>query len=164
MPGMDELLRKINARLQHYNRDELMALIWDFLSDRDEDELADFLDLMRQKSRPAVGETLELEDADDLLSSIQELHEAIANDEYVEYGSGYDPDYGEYRGFGDDSWIDEMDSLFAGATSLYRAGNYQAAAAAYMALFDIFGLSEDGYHFTRPDPPAALQTDLNVMK
>jgi hypothetical protein len=51
---MDELLHKINARMQHYNRDELMALIWDFLSDRDEDELADFLYLMRQKSRPAV--------------------------------------------------------------------------------------------------------------
>jgi hypothetical protein len=28
---MDELLQKINARLQHYNRDELLALIWDFL-------------------------------------------------------------------------------------------------------------------------------------
>ena len=95
---MDETLHKINTRLQHYNRDELMALIWDFLSDREEDELAEFLDLMRQKSRPAVVETLELEDAGDLLSGIQELHDAIANDEYVEHGSGYDSDYGEYRG------------------------------------------------------------------
>jgi len=161
---MDDLLQKINARLQHYNRDELMALIWDFLSARDQDDLADFLDLMRQKSRPMVVETLELENADDLLNSIQELHDAIANDEYVQYGAGYDPDYGEYRGFGDDGWIDEMDSLFATATGLYRAGDYQAAATAYIALFAIFGLGEDGYHFTRPDPPAALQTDLTVMK
>lgn len=57
-----------------------------------------------------------------------------------------------------------MDSLFAAATSLYRAGNYRGAAAAYIALFDIFGLNQDGFHFTRPDPPAALQTDLEVMK
>src|SRR5262249_22059900 len=98
---MEDLLQKINARLQHYNRDELMALIWDFLSDRDEDDLAEFLDLMRQKSRPVVVESLELQDADDLLGSIQDLHDAIANDEYVQYGSGYDPDYGEARGFGD---------------------------------------------------------------
>ncbi len=161
---MSDLLQKINARLQHYNRDELLALIWDFLSSRDEDDLAEFLDLMRQKSRPAAPEPLELQDADDLLGSIEELHDAIANDEYVEYGSGYDPDYGEYRGFGDDSWIDEMDSLFAATTSLYRAGGYQAAATAYMALFAIFGLAEDGFHFTRPDPPAALHTDLNLMK
>lgn len=160
---MNDLLQKINARLQHYNRDELMALIWDFLTDRDEDDLAAFLDLMRQKSRPVVVETLEPE-GDDLLSSIRELRDAIANDEYVEYGSGYDPAYGEYRGFGDDGWIDEMDSLFAAATSLFRAGSYRAAAAAYAALFDIFGLAEDGYHFTRPDPATALQTDLDVMK
>jgi len=104
---MDDLLQKINARLQHYNRDELMALIWDFLSDRDADDLTEFLDLMRQKSRPAALEPLELQDANDLLGSIQDLHDAIANDEYVQYGSGYDPDYGAYRGFGDDSWIDE---------------------------------------------------------
>jgi hypothetical protein len=161
---MDDLLHKINARLQHYNRDELMALIWDFLSSRDEDDLTGFLDLMRQKSRPMVVEPLELQDADDLLGSIQDLHDAIANDEYVQYGSGYDPDYGEYRGFGDDSWIDEMDSRFAATTSLYRAGDYQTAVAAYMALFAIFGLAEDGFHFTRPDPPAALHTDLNLMK
>ncbi|RRR73814.1 MAG: hypothetical protein EI684_08280 [Candidatus Viridilinea halotolerans] len=40
---MNDLLQKINARLQHYNRDELMGLIWDFLTDRDEDDLAAFL-------------------------------------------------------------------------------------------------------------------------
>jgi hypothetical protein len=135
---MDDQLQKINARLQHYNRDQLQALIWDFLSDRDEEDLADFLDLMRQKSRPAVVETLEMEDATELLEGIQELHDAIANDEYVQYGAGYDPDYGDYRGFGDDSWIDEMDSLFAATTSLYREGNYRTAASGYIALFDIF--------------------------
>lgn len=161
---MDDQLQKINARLQHYNHDELLALIWDFLADRDEEDLADFLDLMRQKSRPAAAAAPELADDTELLGRIQELHVALANDEYVEYGSGYDPDYGEHRGFGDDGWIDEMDSLFASAASLYRAGNYHGAASAYIALFDIFQLNQDGYHFTRPDPPAALQTDLEVMK
>ncbi len=161
---MNDLLQTINMRLQHYNRDELMALIWDYLSDRDEDDLTNFLNLMRQKSRPMVLEPLQLQDADALLSSIQELHDALANDEYVQYGAGYDPDYHDYRGFGDDSWIDRMDSLFAEATSLYRAGNYRGAAVAYIALFDIFGLSEDGHRFTRPDPPAALQTDLKLMQ
>lgn len=161
---MDELLQKINARLQHYNRDELLALIWDFLVERDQEDLADFLDLMRQKSRPVAEAAPELADETELLGRIQELHDALANDEYVEYGSGYDPDYGEHRGFGDDSWIDEMDSLFAAATSLYRVGNYRGAASAYIALFDIFRLAEDGFHFTRPEPVTALQTDLAVIK
>lgn len=161
---MDKLLQNINARLQHYNRDELLALLWDFLIERDEDDLAEFLDLMREKSRPAAVAAPELVDDTALLRQIRELYDALANDEYVEYGSGYDPDYGEYRGFGDDSWIDQMDGLFAAATGLYRAGNYRGAAVAYIALFDIFDLNQDGYHFTRPDPPAALQTDLTVIK
>jgi hypothetical protein len=82
---MNDLLQKINARLQHYNRDELMGLIWDFLTDRDEDDLAAFIDLMRQKSRPVVVETLEPEGDNELLSSIRDLRDAIANDAYVEY-------------------------------------------------------------------------------
>jgi len=48
-----------------------------------------------------------LDDVEDLLDEIQILHDAIANDVYVEYSAGYDPEYGEYRGSGDDSWIDE---------------------------------------------------------
>ncbi len=51
-----------------------------------------------------------------------------------------------YRGFGDDSWIDEMDKLFAAATSLYRAGQFKAASEAYLALFGVFDLAEDGFH------------------
>ncbi len=46
---------------------------------------------------------------------------------YVEYGVGYDPDYGSHRGYGDDSWIEEMDGLFAATTSLFRAGQFQLA-------------------------------------
>jgi hypothetical protein len=160
----DDLLDKINARLRHYNHDELLTLVWDFLSTRDADELTDFLEMMRQKSRPIAIKAPELENDNEVLERIQHLHDALANDAYVQYGAGADPDYGDYRSCGDDSWIDEMDSLFAAASSLYRAGAYQTAAAALIALFDIFGLIEDGYHFTRPDPPAALQTDLKVMQ
>lgn len=162
---MDNLRQTINAHLQHYNRDELLALVWDFLATLDEENRADFLNLMRQKPPSAGVETLELEADDELLTDIQVLHDALANEEYVEYGARYDPDYGEYRGFGDDGWIDEMDKLFATATSYYRLGNYQTAAAAYIALFAIFALDGDGVcHFTRPDPPTAVKTDLNLIK
>lgn len=77
---------------------------------------------------------------------------------------GYDPEYGEYRGFGDDSWIDEMDDLFTAATSFYRAGHFETAAEAYIALFNIFALEEGGYYFTRPEPSEALHTDMDEVK
>jgi hypothetical protein len=65
-------------------------------------------------------------------------------------------EYGDYRGFGDDGWIDEMDDLFAATSSFFRAGKWRAVVKAYLALFAIFELNQDGFHFTRPNPAAAL--------
>jgi len=161
---MSDLLDKIAARLRHFTHEEIVALVRDFLSDLDEKQQTRFLNLVAQGPRPLVAEAMGLDDAEDLLDEIQILHDAIANDVYVEYGAGYDPEYGEYRGFGDDSWIAEMDDLFAAATSFFRAGQFKAAADAYIALFDIFDLNQDGFHFTRPDPAEALHTDVDAMK
>jgi len=159
-----DLLDNITEQLRHYTHEEIVALVRDFLAGLDEKQQTRFLNLVAQGPRPLVAEAMGLGDAEDLLDAIQALREAIANDEYVEYGVGYDPDYGTHRGFGDDSWIDEMDDLFAAATSFFRAGQFEAAADAYLALFDIFDLSQDGFHFTRPEPAKALRTDLDAMK
>jgi len=161
---MSHLLESIAAQLRHFTHEEIVALVRDFLAGLDEKQQIRFLNLVAQGPRPLVAEALGLGDAEDLLDEIQALHDAIAADEYVEYGAGYDPEYGEYRGFGDDSWIDAMDDLFAAATSFFRAGQFEAAADAYVALFDAFHLSEDGFHFTRPDPVEALHTDVDAMK
>jgi len=161
---MSDLLEKIAAQLRHFTHEEIVALVRDFLAGLDEKQQIRFLNLVAQGPRPLVTEALGLGEAEDLLDEVQALHDAIADDEYVEYSAGYDPEYGEYRGFGDDSWINEMDNLFAAATSFFRAGQFKAAADAYVALFDIFHLSEDGYHFTRPDPVEALHTDVDAMK
>ena len=161
---MSNVLDTIAAQLRHYTQEEIVALVRDFLAGLDEKQQTRFLNLVAQGPRPLVAEAMGLDDAGDLLDAIQALREAIANDEYVEYGVGYDPDYHTHRGFGDDSWIDEMDDLFAAATSFFRAGQFEAAADAYLALFDIFDLSQDGFHFTRPEPAKALRTDVDAMK
>ncbi len=161
---MNELLDNIAAQLRHYTHEETIALVCDFLAELDEKQQRRFLNLVTQGPRPLVAESMGLEDPQELLDAIQDLHDDIANDVYVEYGVGYDPDYGTHVGFGDDSWIDEMDNLFAAATSFFRAGHFQAAAEAYIALFNIFDLSQDGFHFTHPEPDAALRTDVDEMK
>jgi len=161
---MSDLLDKITGQLRHYTHEETIALVRDFLVGLDEREQIRFLKLAAQGPRPLVAEAMGLDDAEDLLDEIQSLRYAIAHDVYVECGVGYDPDYGTHRGFGDDSWIDEMDDLFAAATSFFRAGHFEAAVDAYTALFDIFHLSGEGFHFTRPEPDEALRTDVDAMK
>ncbi|MDA8218648.1 MAG: hypothetical protein M0Z94_13635, partial [Dehalococcoidales bacterium] len=105
-----------------------------------------------------------LADGEDLLARIQVLHDDIANGIYVQGGVGYDPEYQAHRGYGDDSWIDEMDDLFTATDSLFRAGQFSVAVEAYLALSDIFHLVEDGFHFTRANPAEALRTDIDVTK
>ena len=161
---MNDLLENIAAQLRHFTIEETVALVCDFLAGLDERQQTCFLNLVAQGPRPLVAEAMGLDDIEDLLDEIECLHDSIAKDRYIEYGVGYDPEYGEYRGFGDDSWIDEMDDLFAAATSLFRAGQFKAAAHAYIALFGIFGLAEGGFHFTRPNPAEALHTNMDEMK
>jgi hypothetical protein len=110
---MSDLLDDIAAQLRHFTHEEIVALVRDFLGGLDEKQQIRFLNLVVQGPRPLVAEAMGLEDAGDLLGEIQALRDAIADDVYVEYGAGYDPEYGDYRGFGDDSWIGEMDDLFA---------------------------------------------------
>jgi len=76
---------------------------------------------------PLPAEAMRLDDPKDLSEDIRLLRDAIAHDHYVEYGAGYDPEYGDYRGFGDDGWIDEMDDLFEAAASFFRSGKWKAA-------------------------------------
>ena len=161
---MNDLLDNIAAQLRHFTHEEIVVLVRDFLTGLDEKQQICFLNLVAQGPRPLAAEAMGLDDAEDLLDEIQLLQDAIANDVYVEYGAGYDPEYGEYRGFGDDSWIDEMDDLFAATTSFFHAGEFKAAADAYIALFGVFDLNQDGFHFTRPDPAEALHTNVDAMK
>jgi hypothetical protein len=162
--AMSDLLENIAAQLRHYTLEEIVALMCDFVGKLSQEQQARFRDLVAQGPRPLVAEAMGLDDIEDLLDEIQFLRDAIANDVYIEYGAGYDPEYGEYRGFGDDSWIDEMDTLFGAAASLFRAGQFKSAADAYIALFGIFDLSDDGFHFTRPNPSEALHTDVDAAK
>jgi len=152
------MLDTIAAQLEQYTLDEAITLIRDFLATLDEEHQRRFLLLVQHGSRPLVAESMGFGEAEELLAAIQELHDAIANDVYVEYGAGYDPDYGEYRGFGDDSWIAEMDKLFDVATSLFRAGQFKAAADAYGALFVPHLRPQPGrvsLHASRPGSGAA---------
>jgi hypothetical protein len=161
---MSDLFEKIAAQLRHFTHEEIVVLVRDFLAGLDEKQQVRFLNLVAQGPRPLVAKAMGLGQAEDLLDEIKALRDAIAGDECVEYDAGYAPEYGECRGFGDDSWTDEMDDLFAAATSFFRASQFKAAADAYVALFDIFHLSERGYHFTRHDLAGALRTDLDVVK
>ena len=81
---MNDILDSIADQLSHHTLDEVIALVRNFLAGLDEYQQRRFLNLVTIGSRPLVAEAMDLADAEDLLDRIEPLHDAIANDEYVQ--------------------------------------------------------------------------------
>ncbi len=150
----------LKPRLAQMSLDEIAALLeWHLEGLEEEDDRLAFLRrLPPARAQRAAGALPYAEDAQ-FLAEVEEFCGRIENEEFVQY-TEYDPDEREYHGFGDDSWIEEMDALFDAAASYVSAGRYDTAIAAYHALFDCLTLQgEGGYYFTSSRPASVLRTD-----
>src|SRR2546423_43289 len=67
------------------------------------------------------------------------------------------------HGYGDDSWVGEIDALFGAADTAFLSGHLTIAAGAYRALFAILDLDDDGGLFGYGEECAAdrVATDLS---
>ena len=170
---MSSIPDDIAARLRRHTFDEAVALVRDFLTGLDERQHKRFLALIDDDTRAlgSVSETVTAIDWDDpegLLERIEEFYKELAAEQFAredEEGDSYD----EYDGYvlsGDDGRIDELDWLFAASTSLFDAGQFAAAAEAYIALFRIFELMGDGSDVMYSDPAAMVtpRIDVDAMK
>jgi len=170
---MSSIPDDIAARLRRHTFDEAVALVRDFLTGLDEHQHKRFLALIDDDRRAlgSVSETVTAIDWDDpegLLERIEEFYEELAAEQSareVEEEDSYD-EYDGYGLSGDDGRIDELDWLFAASTSLFDAGQFAAAAEAYIALFRIFELMGDGSDVMYSDPAAMVtpRIDVDAMK
>lgn len=101
---------------------------------------------------------------EEFLAEVSDFTERVANEEYVDRVE-YDPVERNHRGFGDDSWIEQMDVLFDVAAGYFTAGHCETATRAYKALFDCLRLPSDGgWFFTTTWPYKAIRTDIGQAK
>lgn len=75
---------------------------------------------------------------------------------------------GEYswddHGYGDDSWVGEIDALFGAADTAFLSGHLTTAADAYRALFAILDLDDDGGLFGYGEECAADRVDTDLSE
>src|SRR6266540_1513152 len=72
------------------------------------------------------------------------------------HGWGWDDDLREERAWGDESWVGEMDDLFAGAADAFLAGDLALARDACGRLLGAFGLDEEVGTFCGPSSPSDM--------
>ncbi len=148
----------VREQLRQLPAEQLADIVMTFFDALDEKHRLEFMNLLPSAPEAEMESELPYSDDDEFLDGVEEFCERVLNDEFVEYGSGYDPEEGEYHGFGDDSWIDEMDELFEDADLHFLARHYEASMKACQQLFAC--LEFEWFHFTTSDPQGALRTDL----
>lgn len=152
----------LKEQLRQLSIDQLVEIVETFLARLGEKERLEFMSLLPSVYSEDLERELPYRRDEDFLEAIEDFCERVRNEEFVEYGAGYDPDEGEYHGFGDDSWIEEMDALFEAAELYFLARRYGIAEKAYQLLFACLEIEseEGGYYFTTSEPQGALSTDL----
>ncbi|MCE7007047.1 hypothetical protein LWC34_30080 [Kibdelosporangium philippinense] len=97
---------------------------------------------------------------DGLLSDIESFASDLAAGKYF-LGFGWDDEIRDKRSFGDESWVQVMDALFARADAVFLGGNMSRARDAYAALVQAFHLDEEvGTFCGRQSPEEMVDTDL----
>ena len=151
---------EVEDQLRQLPAEQLVDIVVTFFGGLDEKNRLEFMNLLPSVQAEDMERELPYGDDEEFLDVIEDFCERVRNEEFVEYGAGYDPEEGEYHGFGDDSWIDEMDGLFEDAEIYFLARRYDAVMKAYQLLFKCLEFEGDGYYFTTSDPQGALRTDL----
>lgn len=148
---------ELKEQLQELSAEQLVDIVTAFFDGLDEKHRLEFMNLLPSVQTEDMESELPYDD-DEFLDIIEDFCERVRNEEFVEYGAGYDPEEGEYHGFGDDSWIDEMDELFEETEIYFLARHYNTVEKASQLLFECLGI--EGFCFTTSDPQGALSSDL----
>lgn len=152
-----------------------MRQLRDRLEDLDAEALRDALLTHAATLQPAArGAFLELFEIgrraataaghESLLADIADFVERVRGGDYFD-GWGWDDDLRDERSWGDESWAEEMDSLFVGAAHAFVAGDLTLALDAYRGLLDAFLLDEEVGTFCGTSPATEMvTTDLTEAK
>lgn len=113
---------------------------------------------------PAAPEKRPPQDDTSLIDDIREFIADLGKGTYYE-GTGFDKEIRDYRSYGDESWVEEMDDLFDRAGAVFLEGNKTMSAEAYGLLLHAFGMAEEDGHFCGATCATEMvATDLDEAK
>jgi hypothetical protein len=152
----------LKEQLKQLSSDQLIEIAEKFLAQLNEKQRLEFLNLLPSVKSQDLEVHLPYHRDEDFIADIEDFCERVRGEEFVEYGTGYDPEEGAHHGFGDDSWIGEMDQLFETVELYFLAHHYNTVEKAYHLLFGCLMIQsrDGGFYFTTSDPQGALKTDL----
>ncbi len=167
-PALGRFLADLESRLLALSADELRAALVAHAERLPSVQRASFLSIFSptpaSQLRPAASGWSEADPDDPLLASVDDFVESIESGHYFQ-GWGWDDELREERGWGDESWMAEMDDLFDEAAGAFLAGYLPLARDAYGRLLGAFRYDEEVGHFCGRRPATEMvTTDITEAK
>ncbi|MGH3499478.1 MAG: hypothetical protein ACRDQA_01045 [Nocardioidaceae bacterium] len=157
--GFGPFLHRLEQCLAERSADELRTILLNHAKQLPAAEREGFLDIFEQPST-----TLASAGDDGLVDDIEAFIADVKKGVYVD-GWGYDPDYGEHRAFGDETWAIEFDTLAERAGMALVAGGASTAREAYRRLLLALDDEYDEGGFPGAGTPQELvATDMDEAK
>lgn len=165
--GLGPFLEVLEERLNALSAEQLHAVLLDHAARLPAADRAGFLVMFRhgREAEPGMSTGGAAGGADPtLMADVEAFVEDVVSGTYAE-GYDYDPDYRDYRTFGDEAWTFEFDGLIDGAGGALLAGDAGTAREAYRRLFEVLGGEYDEGGLPGAGMPEELvRTDVNEAK
>jgi tetratricopeptide (TPR) repeat protein len=148
------LLTALQTQVAQLSADELRARLLAYAETLPAAQRADFL---RHFAAAPAAVAVDLAPDETLCEDIDAFAAAIRGQEYVE-GWDWDRRTDALVVWGDESWVDDMQDLFARTDAVFLAGDFALAASAYGRLLDTFAIPEETCegHFPGEGDPVDL--------
>lgn len=163
-PSLQEFIVSLDQRLHQLTAEEIRTALLVHARSLPPGQREPFVgiftsELSRAEGRPATDPACPVGD-DPLLTDIDTFVGRVAAGEYVD-GYGWDGELREERWFGDESWVWEMDALFAGAQDAFLSGDLALAREAYGRLLASLQMDTGEAAFSGAWlPEAMLETEV----
>lgn len=155
--GLGSFLDALDARLGELTAEQMKAALLAHAEQLVPREREPFLAIFAEAELDrAAGDALgEGGERHPLLVEIDAFVERLRAGTYVD-GWGWDPEICDERAFGDDSWVEEMDDLFAAANAVFFDGDMLLAREGLGRLLRAFDLEGEEQAFCGPDTPPQM--------
>lgn len=166
-PGLGPFLRTFEDRLAALSPDQVREALLAHVERLPARDREGFLAIFPPPGRRVADGgrvAVESDPGDPLLRDIEHFVEKARSGEYVQ-GWGWDDDIHDERAFGDESWVQDLDDLFADAGEVFVRGDLALAREAYGRLLHAFLLEEDMTAYPGPLPASDMvETDVGEAK
>jgi len=155
-----EFIEQVQTRLNNFSLKDLRLVILEWATKLPPAKRKEFLRKLILPQNIIINDSEGVNEH--ILEELTLFADQVKDGEFYE-GYGWDYEIEDERVFGDESWVEEVETFFIEANEAFRSGNYEIATKIYEVLFSL--LSDHAENLpAQYDAEDMIKTDLNEAR